>query len=89
MDYIFIVHLLLPPFFTLRNYSLLLLVLTYFPAIMKQSKNEKIEPDISEENVLFLQRLRDESSALNKLIKKLEERGPSKPKPAENDNPKD
>jgi hypothetical protein len=64
-------------------------VLTYFPAIMKQSKNEKSEPNISEENALFLQRLRDESSALNKLIKKLEERGPSKPKLDENDNPKD
>jgi hypothetical protein len=56
---------------------------------MKQSKNEKSVSDISEENALFLQRLRDESSALNKLIKQLGERDPSKPKLDENDNPKD
>jgi hypothetical protein len=53
---------------------------------MKQSKKEK-EQQVPEENILFLQRLRDENNALNKLIKQLEEHDPSKPKPADNHNP--
>jgi len=53
---------------------------------MKHCKKEK-EQQVHEENLLFLQRLRDENNALNKLIKQLEERVPSKSKPADNHNP--
>jgi hypothetical protein len=45
------------------------------------------EQQVPEENILFLQRLRDENNALNKLIKQLEDRDPSKPKPDHTDNP--
>jgi hypothetical protein len=61
------------------------LALTYFSAIMKLCKKEK-EQQVSEEHNLFLQRLRDENNALIKLIKQLEERDPSKSKPADNQN---
>jgi hypothetical protein len=54
---------------------------------MKQCEKEK-EPLVPEENNRFLQRLRDENTAFIKLIKQLEERDPSKPKPADNYNPK-
>jgi len=52
---------------------------------MKQRKKEKEQP-VPEEHNLFLQRLRDENNALIKLIKQLEERDPSKSKPADNQN---
>jgi hypothetical protein len=54
--------------------------------MMKQCKKED-EQHVPEETNLFLQRLRDENNALNKLIKQLEERDPSKLNPADKHSP--
>lgn len=56
------------------------MVLIYFPAFMKQSKKEEQQPDSFEDNQL-LEHLRNENNVLNKLIRQLEKRDPSKPKP--------
>jgi hypothetical protein len=53
---------------------------------MKQLKKTKAEPGL-DEHTLLLQRLHDENKALNKLIKQLEGRDPSKSKPADTHNP--
>jgi hypothetical protein len=49
---------------------------------MKQCKKEEQQPGAEKDNLL-LERLRCENNALNKLIKQLEERDPSKPKQAD------
>ncbi len=53
---------------------------------MKQSK-KKSEHELLEEHIQFLQHLRDENHALNKLIKKLEEREHLKSKPVDKQHP--
>jgi len=53
---------------------------------MKQSK-KKIEQEFLEEHIQFLQHLRDENHALNKLIKKLEEREHLKSKLVDKQHP--
>jgi hypothetical protein len=62
------------------------LVLIHFSAFMKQSK-KKIEQEFLEEHIQFLQHLRDENHALNKLIKKLEEREHLKSKLVDKQHP--
>lgn len=53
---------------------------------MKHLKKTKGEQSLDEHSLL-LRRLYDENKALNKLIKQLEDRDPSKSKPADTHNP--
>jgi hypothetical protein len=53
---------------------------------MKLPKKAKGESSL-DEHTLLLQRLHDENKALHKLIKQLEDRDPSKPKPADTHHP--
>ena len=53
---------------------------------MKHLKKTKGEQSLDEHSLLF-RRLYDENKALHKLIKQLEDRDPSKPKPADTHNP--